>query len=90
MALLTQVSFIVILYIIKEFARSVLMLPTQWLTVAACRILTMVKCISPIPQLSQQPTTLAIWDTVSSMETALALVKLMENGLDIHLYVNIR
>ena len=50
----------------------------------------MVKCISPIPHLSQQPTTLAIWDTVSSMETALALVKLMEIGLDIHLYVNVR
>ena len=48
----------------------------------------MVKWISPIPHSSQQPTTLAIWDTVS-METALRLVKLMEIGLQVHLLVNV-
>ena len=47
-----------------------------------------VESSSLIPHLSQQPTTLVIWDTVS-METALALVKLMENGLKINLLVNV-
>ena len=60
----------------------------QWLTVAAWKIPTMVKWNSPILHLSQQPTTLAIWDTVS-MKTAVALVKLMEIGLEIHPLVNV-
>ena len=63
-------------------------LSLQWLTVAAWKIPTMVKWISLIPHLSQQPTICVIWDTLS-METALALVKLMENGLETHLHVNV-
>ena len=49
----------------------------------------MVKWSSLAPYLGQQPTTPAIWATVSAMETTLALVKLMENGLGIHLHVNV-
>ena len=64
-------------------------LSLQWLIVAAWKIPTMVKWIFSIRRLSQQPTTLAIWDTVS-METAVALVKLMEIGLEINPLVNVR
>ena len=48
----------------------------------------MVKWNYLVPHLSQQPTTLVIWDTVS-MEIAVALVKLMEIGLEIHPLVNV-
>ena len=41
-----------------------LYLSLQWLTVAALKILIMVKWNYLTPHLSQQPTTLAIWDTV--------------------------
>ena len=61
----------------------------QWLTVAAWKIPTMVKWSSLIPHLGQQPTTLVIWDTTSAMETAVELVRLMENGLKVHLLVNV-
>ena len=67
---------------------SSLLLSLQWLTVAAWKTLRMAKWISPIQLLSQQPTTLVILDTVS-MGTALALVKLMEIGLEIHPLVNV-
>ena len=49
----------------------------------------MVRWSSLAPYLGQQPTTPAVRATVSSMETTLALVKLMENGLEIHLLVNV-
>ena len=39
--------------------------------------------------MDQQPTTPAIEDTSSAMETALALVKLMESGLGAHPLVNV-
>ena len=68
---------------------TVLSLHPQWLTVAAWKILTMVKSSSLIPHLIQRPTILAIWDTDSAMETALALVKLIENGLEVYLLVNV-
>ena len=59
------------------------------MTVAAWMIQTMVKWNSLAPNLDQQPTTPAIRATFSAMETALALVKLMKNGLGIHLLVNV-
>ena len=49
----------------------------------------MVKWSSLTPQLDQQPTTPATRDTFSAMETAPALVKLMENGLGAHPLVNV-
>ena len=49
----------------------------------------MVKWSSLTPQLGQQLTTPAIEDTFSAMETALALVKLMESGLGAHPLVNV-
>ena len=49
----------------------------------------MVKWNSPTPLLDQQPTSPAVRATVSAMETALVLVKLMENGLGIRLLVNV-
>ena len=49
----------------------------------------MVKWNSLTPQLDQQPTTPAIVDTFSAMETAPALVKLVEAGLGAHLLVNV-
>ena len=49
----------------------------------------MAKWNSLTPQLDQQPTTPAIRDTFSAMETALALVKLTENGLGAHPLVNV-
>ena len=49
----------------------------------------MVKWSSLSPQLDQQPTTPAIRGTFSAMETALALVKLMECGLGAHPLVNV-
>ena len=41
------------------------------------------------PQLAQQPNTPAIRATVSTMETAPALVKLMDSGLGTHPLVNV-
>ena len=41
------------------------------------------------PQLDQQPNTPAIRATFSTMETAPALVKLMDSGLGTHLLVNV-
>ena len=67
---------------------TVLSLHSQWLTVAAWKILTMVKSSSLIPHLIQRPTTPAIWDTLL-MVTSHALVKLMEIGLEIHPPVNV-
>ena len=64
-------------------------LSLQWLTVAAWKIPRMAKSSSLVPHLSQLPTTPALWDMISAMETALALVKLMENGLGIHPPVNV-
>ena len=49
----------------------------------------MVKWKSLAPNLGQQPTTPALKVTFSAMETAHALVKLMKNGLGIHLLVNV-
>ena len=49
----------------------------------------MVRWSSLAPYLGQQPTTPAVRATVSAIETAHALVKLMENGLGIHLHVNV-
>ena len=49
----------------------------------------MVKWNSLTPQLDQQPTTPAIVDTFSAMETAPALVKLVEGGLGAHPLVNV-
>ena len=49
----------------------------------------MVKWNSPTPQLDQQPTTPAIRTTFSAMETAPALVKLMDSGLAAHPLVNV-
>ena len=49
----------------------------------------MVKWSSLTPQLDQQPTTPAIRDTFSAMETARRLVKLIENGLGAHPLVNV-
>ena len=49
----------------------------------------MVKWSSLTPQLDQQPTTPAIGATFSAMETATALVKLMEYGLGAHPLVNV-
>ena len=49
----------------------------------------MVKWNSPTPQLDQRPTTPAIRATFSAMETAPALVKLMETGLGAHPLVNV-
>ena len=49
----------------------------------------MVKWSSPTPQSDQQPTTPAIRATFSVMETAPALVKLMESGLEAHPFVNV-
>ena len=49
----------------------------------------MVKWSSLPPQLDQQPTTPAIRATSSAMETAPALVKLMENGLGAYPLVNV-
>ena len=49
----------------------------------------MVKWNSLTPQSDQQPTTPAIRDTFSALETAPALVKLMENGLVAHPLVNV-
>ena len=49
----------------------------------------MVKWSSLTPQLDQQPSTPAIRATFSAMETAPALVKLMENGLGAHPLVNV-
>ena len=49
----------------------------------------MVEWSSLRQQLDQQPTTPAIEDTSSVMETALTLVKLMENGLGAHPLVNV-
>ena len=49
----------------------------------------MVKWSALVPYLGQQPTTPAVRATVSALETALVLVKLMENGLGIHLLVNV-
>ena len=49
----------------------------------------MVKWSSLPPQLDQQPTTPAIDNTSSAMETAPALVKLMENGLGAYPLVNV-
>ena len=59
------------------------------LTVAAWMIQTMVKWRCLTPQLDQQPTTPAIRATFSAMETAPALVKLMEYGLGAHPLVNV-
>ena len=50
---------------------------------------TMVKWSSLTPQLDQQPTTPAIRITLLAVETAPALVKLMENGLGAHPLVNV-
>ena len=49
----------------------------------------MVKWSSLTLQLDQQPTTPAIEDTSSAIETAFALVKLMESGLGAHPLVNV-
>ena len=49
----------------------------------------MVEWSSLPPQWGQQPTTPAIGTTFSVMETALALVKLMENGLETYTLVNV-
>ena len=49
----------------------------------------MVKWSSLTPQLDQQPTTTALRTTLLAMETALALVKLMECGLGAHPLVNV-
>ena len=49
----------------------------------------MVKWNSLTPHLDQQPTIPAIRAIFSAMETALALVKLMENGLGAHPLVNV-
>ena len=49
----------------------------------------MVEWSSLPQQLDQQPTTHAIEDTFSAMETAPALVKLMENGLGAYQLVNV-
>ena len=49
----------------------------------------MVKWSSLTPQLDQQPTTPAIGATLSAIETAPALVKLMECGLGAHPLVNV-
>ena len=47
----------------------------------------MVKWNSLTQLLDQQPTSLAVRAIFLDMETALALVKLMENGLEIHPFV---
>ena len=52
-------------------------------------IQTMVKWNSLTPHLGQQPTILVMYATLSAMETAHALVKLMGDGLGIHLLVNV-
>ena len=49
----------------------------------------MVKWSSLTPQLDQQPATPAMKTTFSAMETAPALVKLMEIGLGAHPLVNV-
>ena len=49
----------------------------------------MVKYSSPTPQLDQRPTTPAVRTILSAMETAPALVKLMECGLGAHPLVNV-
>ena len=49
----------------------------------------MVEWSSLPPQLDQQLTTPAIEDTFSAMETALALVKLMDIGLGAYPLVNV-
>ena len=49
----------------------------------------MVRWSSLAPYLGQQPTTTVVRATVSAMETAHVLVKLVENGLEIHLLVNV-
>ena len=49
----------------------------------------MVKWNSLTPQLDQRPTTPVIGTTLSAMETASALVKLMECGLGAHPLVNV-
>ena len=49
----------------------------------------MVKWSSLPPQLDQQPTTPAIEDIFSVMETVPALVKLMGSGLGAHPLVNV-
>ena len=49
----------------------------------------MVEWSSRIPQLGQQPTTPAIKIIFSVMETAFALVKLMDFGLGAHPLVNV-
>ena len=49
----------------------------------------MVKYSSPTPQLDQWPTTPAVRTILSAMETAPALVKLMECGLGAHPLVNV-
>ena len=49
----------------------------------------MVKWSSLPPQLDQQPTTPAIRATFSTMETAPALVNLIDSGLGTHLLVNV-
>ena len=59
------------------------------LVVAARMIQKMVRWSSLTPQLAQQPTTAAIVDIFSAMETVLALVKLMESGLGAHPLVNV-
>ena len=52
-------------------------------------IQTMVKWKSLAPNLGQQPTILVMYVTFSAMETAHVLVKLMGDGLGIHLLVNV-
>ena len=49
----------------------------------------MVKWNCLTPQLDHQPTTPALKVTFSATEAALALVKLMGNGLEIHPFVNV-
>ena len=49
----------------------------------------MVKYSSLTPQLDQRPTTPAVRTTLSAMETAPALVKLVEGGLGAHPLVNV-
>ena len=56
----------------------------QLLIVAVWMTPYVVKWSSPTPQLDQQPTTPAFRVTFPVMEIALALVKLMESGLEVH------